>query len=136
MNEIEKLYENVGVKPVKQGYCDHYCYCPYPDIRCGDDCPYWKYEDEAKYPPFTAEEQLSLIKWLGYRRHTDIDIYNIKGCTIYDISSDYDCIIDEHKFMFDSNTFEGALAGLINQMWYSLTPEEKKQIRDILKGLE
>lgn len=89
--------------------------------------------DSKLYPPLTAEKQIELIKWLGSRRHVDIDIHNIKGHTIYDISNDYDCITDEYKFMFDSNTFEDALAGLINQVWYYLTEEEKQQVKEILE---
>ena len=50
MNEVEKMYENCNIKPKQNGYCDWDCDCPYPDIinnGCGDECPYWKYEDEA-----------------------------------------------------------------------------------------
>lgn len=74
MNEVEKMYENCNIKPKQEGYCDWDSDCPYPDIihnECGDECPYWKYEDEVKYPPFTAEKQLELIKLLqrknGYK---------------------------------------------------------------------
>ena len=126
MSEIEKMYRTAKVVP-----SHHYCNdCQYDmSAECPIRCP----DNVAVYPPFTAEKQIELIKWLGHRRHIDIDIYNIKGCTIYDISNDYDCIIDEHKFMFDSNTFEDALAGLINQVWYSLTLEEKQQVKGILE---
>ena len=68
MNEVEKMYENCNIKPKQEGYCDWDSDCPYPDIinsGCGDECSYWKYEDEAKYPPFTAEKQLELIKLLA-----------------------------------------------------------------------
>ena len=43
------------------------------------------------------------------------------------------CITDEYRFMFDSNNFEDALAGLVNQVWHSLTEEERKQIKEILQ---
>lgn len=130
MNEIEKMYKNANIKAKE--YCDRdsdACMSCCPEWENRQDC--WKYK--SVIPPFTAEKQIELIKWLGYRRHIDIDIYNIKGCTIYDISNDYDCIMNEHKFMFDSNTFEDALAGLINQVWYSLTEEEKQQVKGILE---
>ena len=153
MSEVEKMYENAGIEPTYTDEChmadsyysmakdlnergilfDDYMKqeCPYKNEVCYETCPY-AYNKEF-YPPFTAEKQLELIKWLGHRRHIDINIYNIKGCTIYDISNDYDCILNEHKFMFDSNTFEDALAGLINQVWYSLTEEEKQQVKGILE---
>lgn len=145
MNEIEKLYKKAGLSNMwVEEYDDkqfwHGCYIEM--IQSMMKLNNWDRktatsvahkECRKALPPFTAEKQIELIKWLGHRRHIDIGIYNIKGCTIYDISNDYDCIMDEHKFMFDSNTFEDALAGLMNQMWHSLTEEEKEQIKGILK---
>ena len=149
MSEIEKMYENAGctnmwVQRYNDGYYEHeHHYNSYKEMinrmmKIND----WtlteaqetaKKECSKELPPFTAEKQIKLIKWLGCRRHIDINIYNIKGCTVYDISNDYDCITDEHKFMFDSSTFENALAGLINQVYYSLTEEEKQQVKGILE---
>ena len=53
MNEIEKLYENAGVKPI--------------DIaEYGSTYIPKKIEINGKpYPPFTAEKQLELIKFLS-----------------------------------------------------------------------
>lgn len=148
-NEIKKLYKNVGLDNLWVERYDsvggeieiwHSSYKVM--IKSMMEKNNWtlkeaqnvaKKECHKEYLPFTAEKQIELIKWLGHRRHLDIDIHNIKGCTIYDISNDYDCIVGEHKFMFDSNTFEDALAGLINQVYYSLTSEEKQQIKEILK---
>ena len=130
MTEVEKLYELAGVKPKE--CCDRdsdLCMSCCPEWNNRKSC--WKYKSIA--PPFTAEKQIELIKWLGLRRHLDIDIYNIKGCTIYEFSNDYDCITDEYRFMFDSSNFEYALAGLINNLWQDLTSVEKEQIREILK---
>ena len=149
-NEIKKLYKNVGLDNLwverytdGNGFEHENWYPSYKVmIKSMMEKNDWtlkeaqnvaKKECHKELLPFTAEKQLELIKWLGHRRRLDISIHNIKGCTIYDISNDYDCIVDEHKFMFDSNTFEDALAGLINQVWHSLTPEEKQQIKEILK---
>lgn len=132
--ETDKLYENAGFQKKRKCEWDKdKDACFHSGFITCDECTA---KIERTYPSFTAEKQLELIKWLGHRRHIDIDIYNIKGCTIYDISNDYDWITDEHKFMFDSNTFEDALAGLINQMWHSLTEEERQQIKEILECKE
>ena len=53
MNEVEKMYENARVESVG--------FNPY------------KLEDE--YPPFTAEKQLELIKWLAIRFNSDYMSY-------------------------------------------------------------
>lgn len=132
MSEVEKMYENANIKPEKIGYCDWDCDCPYPDIiendNCGDECPYWKYEDEATYPPFTAEKQIELIKWLcqkTYRNYIHIryerDINNWKiECNMVGIR--------------EFGSFDECFAGLINNLWQDLTEQEKTQIRSILNG--
>ena len=124
MNEITKLYENAGVNPIKQGYCDWDCDCPYPDISCGDDCSYWKYEDETKYPPFTAEKQIELIKWL---------INEVDYITMWHFNNSkkpYDFDLGSRNS--GGETFEDALTQMINNLWQDLTEEERKQIKEIL----
>lgn len=60
--ELEQEFFKVfGIEPKKQGYCDWQSDCPYSDIKCGDDCPYWKYENELKYPEITDRILLKLI---------------------------------------------------------------------------
>lgn len=56
MNEIEKLYENAGIK---KEYCSTY----EANKQCEGivDCSECA---SAEYPPFTAEKQIELIKWL------------------------------------------------------------------------
>lgn len=75
------------------------------------------------YPEFTAEKQLELIKWLIINRgfKPDYDEKEWGFCTYY-IGGYY------------RDTFEEALANLLNELWQDLTDVEKKQIRDILKG--
>ena len=120
MNEVEKMYRNCNIKPKQKGYCGWDSNCPYPHHKCNDECPYWKHEDIAKYPPFTAEKQLELIKKLG---NINIDIDN--GCYM---SSEI-LEVEAH-----CDTFEETLAEFVNNLWQDLSEEEKRQITDILKG--
>ena len=45
MDEIEKMYENVGIQKIELDYPDNF---------------------EPFYPEFTAEKQLELIKWIAH----------------------------------------------------------------------
>lgn len=105
MNEVTKLYKNAGVscKP-------NYVYNKVP-ILSG-----------LEYPPFTAEKQIELIKWLAKTRPIHItfliDKWVIEGMVRY--GKRYD-------------TFEDALSGYINQIWQDLTDAEEAQIKNILE---
>ena len=77
------------------------------------------------YPPFTAEKQLELIKWLA-----DTDNYIKEICRMIDTRKYFIETICENISM--ANNFEEALAGLINKLWQDLTDEERKQIKEIL----
>ena len=122
MNEVEKMYENCNIKPKQKGYCDWDSNCPYPHHKCNDECPYWEYEDIAKYPPFTAEKQLELMKWLALR-----DDFGMMAWQ----NDEYH--IEHDKYNADENSLEGCLARLINNLWQDLTEEERKQIKEILE---
>ena len=124
MNEVEKMYENCNIKPKQKGYCDWDSNCPYPHHKCDDECPYWKYEDEAKYPPFTAEKQIELIKWL-------IQKYKIMLIE-YKLNLFYIHIRDIYTGKFHIELDE-TIAGLINNLWQDLTDAEKVQIKNILE---
>jgi len=132
MNEVEEMYENCNIKPKQEGYCDCDSDCPYPDIihnGCGDECSYWKYEDEAKYPPFTPEKQLELIKWL-MNNPKDFFSWTIQqqGKDIkYAFYVGYE--YGGSRFL----EFTEALAGILNDLWQDLTEEEQQQITDILR---
>lgn len=109
MSEIEKMYENTGIKP------DHYrcegCEYDYEDI-CPDDCP----DNQAIYPPFTAEKQLKILCFIVNNKHR---------VTFHD-----------QVFGGDKLTLEKIqedLAWAINRIWQDLTPEEKQQVKGILK---
>lgn len=129
MNEVEKMYENCNIKPKQKGYCDWDSNCPYPHHKCNDECPYWKYEDEAKYPPFTAEKQLELIKWLSKGKN-GFGVFN-------DGTEGLSCHCDFNWEWFNKDfyaeDFDNALSGLINTLWQDLTEEERKQIKEILE---
>ena len=99
MSEIEKLYELAGVE-----YYDRYFSClKDEDLTCQDNCEICDNAKEVKcYPPFTAEKQIKLIKWLI-------------------------CTAEE------ASTFEETLSKQVNDLWQSLTEEEKQQVREILE---
>ena len=120
MNEVEKMYENANVE--KQGACPYNCTTvPY------HNCEVCKYKDDIHwfYPPFTAEKQLELIKWLS---KFDLRIEQ----------PDYaknNYFIETHIRVFSKfmPIFEEALAGIINTLWESILEEERKQIKEILE---
>lgn len=104
MTEVEKMYKSAGVDYEerynncilnKEGECKLKCNC--------DICKYS--EEKYIYPPFTAEKQLELIKWIACNK--------INECKNID--------------------FGEALAELINSFWQSLTEEDKQQIKEILE---
>lgn len=77
-----------------------------------------------KYPPFTAEKQIELIKWLAK-----------KDC-MYRLTYERDflwCSQLEWQSSFCYESFEESLANLINTIWQDLTEEEKQQIKEILE---
>ena len=127
MNEVEKMYENCNIKPKQEGYCGWDSNCPYPHHKCNDECPYWKYKDIAEYPPFTAEKQIELIKWLCINTYRNYLLFR------YNFTNNYwqvECnMIDSNKELVFSN----ALASIINNLWQDLTKDEQEQIREILK---
>lgn len=116
MSEIEKLMQNAGVekewKPL-----------PYGDI-------------EEYYPEFTAEKQLSLIKWLG-KLAGKLEIksnYNDTQYLLYFYLNrkTRDEVLPNISTGRSEN-FEESLAGLINNLWQDLSDTEKAEIRRILE---
>lgn len=114
-NEIIKLYENAEVEKDCKLY-GNYSMCPYKIREC-TDCEYFI------YPPFTAEKQIELIKWLARKGLIQIN-YSSHQCYQFNsfrFGGDYKVHIEE------------ALASLINNLWQDLTEQEKEQIKEILK---
>lgn len=126
MSEIEKMYENAGIE--KECNCTNY------DSRCFQDCT--KCE---KYPPFTAEKQLELIKLLArkdYGNYAESLLISIRDDYNYlsvGITTDFGSECFYEDFTFDNKQFDEAIAGLINKLWQDLTDKEKEQIKEILK---
>lgn len=129
MNEVEKMYENCNIKPKQKGYCDWDSNCPYPHHKCDDECPYWKYEDEAKYPLFTAEKQISLIHLLSINRIVTIFYENQQ---IY-ISVCPNNPHDDRQICECGASWVEVLARVINSYWLLFSEEERTQIKEILE---
>lgn len=128
MSEIEKLYENAGVKKAPD-----FDNC-YPDVVKCRHCEHYKVIDEFTgrclnevYPEFTAEKQLELIKWLAITRAILIKQNRIFVGFETGNPKDLKCAED-----LDLN-FEETLAGLINSLWQNLREQEKLQIKRILE---
>lgn len=120
MSEIEKMYENAGIKPFKS--CE---FCTQKSVDCLKEnisnitCGL----SSDEYPPFTAEKQIELIKWLIRYDAIYINYNNNK----YNFNTLY--YYGEYK-----KDFEEALASVINnELWQDLTEEEKQQIKEILE---
>lgn len=116
MTEISKMYENAGF-PKKQ--CKDYS-C----IVCE------QYNDCKKYPPFTAEKKIELIKWLGENE----DGFGFFNEGILGLSCQCDFYWEWFNKTFYAKDFDNALAGLINKLWQDLTDQEKEEIRNILNA--
>lgn len=107
MDEVEKMYKNAGIKKVRQ-----------TNIVLGD---YPIAVGIENYPPFTAEKQLELIKWL---------VANGDVCRI-------DATVKKwlkNKIGYSKCfAIEEAIAELINDLWQDLTEGERHQIKEILE---
>lgn len=114
MNEIEKMYENCGIKPELHKFPG----------RDWDDEGLASWYEEKFYPPFTAEKQLAILQLLTQRRDLTISHFT-KGTFIH-----FD---GQEPLEMTGKDFTETFARLINVYWQSLTEEEKEQIRGILK---
>jgi hypothetical protein len=143
-NNIEKLYENTGIEKKYCGWLDmgdldtqyEYVMCDtleeYKETAEFSRTSYSSDNEnymtpEIKYPPFTAEKQLELIKWLcintyrhyiHFRFERDIDNWKMESNMVG---------------IIEYASFEECLAGLINSLWQDLTPDQKQEIKEILK---
>ena len=124
MSEIEKMYENANIKAKE--YCDRdsdACMICCPEWENRQNC--WKYK--SAIPPFTAEKQIEIIKFL-ISKHARFDMFkNYEQKDLYMVH--YECRYFPKQYL----PFGEALAESINYLWQSLTEKEKRQITDILK---
>ncbi|MBO5928379.1 MAG: hypothetical protein J6Q32_05980 [Clostridia bacterium] len=126
MSEITKLYEKAGIK--QERMCEWTCK---GSKYCSTSCEHYE-STQLYYPPFTAEKQLELIKWLCTEDDDFISIIAIDYGR-WKINYNFeDLKSEEVKGRSDLN-FENALANLINNLWQSLTEEEKQQVKGILE---
>lgn len=121
MSEVEKMYENAGIKP---------------EYIEGENLMEYSY-GTLKYPPFTAEKQIELIKWLELNDNFDFlemfykpiqDLWCFRLYWLTELAGE-----DAELCLGYKKTFEEALAMLVNNLWQSLTEEEKQQVKEILK---
>lgn len=106
MSEITKLYENAGVELVAD------VKFPTKDVNYN-----------VGYPPFTAEKQLELIRWLG-----ELQIDTRKG--YWHLAK----FGRTTKTIYANNGNSGeALSEIVNKLWQSLTDTERTQIKEILE---
>lgn len=122
MNEIEKLYELVGIKPLgTTDLREMKILVNGKVIVEGKDLPNNYYKD---YPPFTAEKQLELIKWLGK--------YDYFEAYYRPIQKDW--ILGNKTADSSHYDFTLGLASWISDIWQDLTETEQEEVRKILKG--
>ena len=138
VSEIEKMYENAGIKPTKNWQsclnCKLKTETRYDDwgseyLTCNrlerpEKCP----DAKEYYPLFTAEKQLELLK-ICFDKYERLE--KVRGlkerCIIYHhFEKDYTEFVN-------CETWEETIAGLINNLWQSLASEEKQQVKGILE---
>lgn len=117
MTEVDKLYSLAGIE--KEIECnDPFDICS-KDWECSS-CPYSK----VYSPPFTAEKQIRLIKWM-------LDKY-IEVKFVHNLDKVY--FIDTfNNVSYVSKNFEEAIASFICNLWQDLTSAEQNEVREILK---
>ena len=122
MIEIEKMYENAGIE--KLSVCEYTCMNA---TNCNVNCVHYN-DKTTYYPPFTAEKQLKLIKWLSTKElkiRTNKQPYAVYiGVLGDDNTCFYGC---------EGLYFEQTLAELVNVHWQDLRDYEKVRLREILK---
>ena len=121
MTEIEKMFENANIKQDRM--CEWTCK---DSETCNLNCKHYG-SMQLYYPPFTAEKQLELIKWLSTKElkiRTNKQPYAIY---IGILGNDNTCF-----FGCEGLYFEQTLAEVINNLWQDLTDQEKEEIRNIL----
>lgn len=115
MSEIEKMYENAGIKTCKrrQGFTLKDC----TDRDC-KECGYYD------MPLFTAKKQLRIMELL-VKKGMLLFTFSTKGN--YKVSG----FCRGSNYCSDINE---AFANYINNIWQSLTEEERNSIKEILNG--
>jgi hypothetical protein len=137
MSEITKLYENAGIKKeVIKGCYDYYSKLGidiWKENDCaGKNCDTCKKDKSIKrYPPFTAEKQIELIKFITTLGVCEIENWNDKG---FHFAIKRERIYPTMFLSLSNINLQETLADAINNLWQDLTEEEKQQIKEILNG--
>jgi hypothetical protein len=128
MSEITKLYENAGIeKEVIKGCYEYYSENGGIDIYTVNDCKNkdcntCKADKSIKeYPPFTAEKQLEITKFL------------LKKAVYYDVKDNKYWFYYEECESAGYKPFDEAIAHFINKLWTDMSEAEKQQVKGILE---
>ena len=130
MSEIEKMYMRCKIK--KQQTCSHSDTCYNGSLDECEGC------NAYQYPPFTAEKQIELIKWLG-KLDGKLEItctYNKEKFIFYFYFNRKTDKNPDPKYPYSNflnEDIEILIASLINSLWQDLTEEEKQQVKGILE---
>ena len=146
MSEITKLYEKAGIKLKYSGWLDmgdldtQMTYIQCDTKEEWDECVFmsrssYSSDDEnydkpkMEYPPFTTEKQLGLIKYFSNNYNISINKDNNIFKLLF-INKD-----GIHNFYTSGVDFAKQLALFVISRYENqiLTPEEKQQIKEILK---
>lgn len=122
-DNIQKLYEIAGIKE-KRGV-------EFTIDATSEELKFNEHYVCYGYPPFTAEKQLELIKWLA-SSHKGILISDM-GEGEFNISTGfYYCA--KHTMNFKNNKDLGiVIATFINDIWQDLSYDQKQEIKRILQ---
>ena len=123
MSEITKLYENAGI--LKE--CLSPCYIN-KTWRKTHDCP--NCDNRENYPPFTAEKQIELIKFITSLGVCEIENWDDKG---FHFAIKRERIYPTTFLSLSNINFEETIADIVNNLWQDLTAEEKQQVKRILE---
>jgi len=129
MNEIEKMYKNAGI--TRKRKCEFYEECPLLFGHPCDNCDIELTKFNSSYPPFSAEKQLELIKWLAKKKfvaYNNLGGWHVGTAQTYSEKLGIVCKYSATNI----DLFEEALASLVNKLWQNLSLEEKQQVKEIL----
>lgn len=118
-DNIQKLYEVAGVEE-KRGV-------ELTADPISEEPKFNEHYVSYGYPPFTAEKQIEIIKFL-ISKHARFDMFkNYEQKDLYMVY--YECRYFPKQYL----PFGEALAESINYLWQDLTEEQKQEIKRILQ---
>ena len=146
MSEIEKMYKNAGctnmwVQRYNDGYYEHeHHYNSYKEMISrmmkANDWTLTETQEVAKKeckkerPPFIAEKQLELIKFITSLGVCEIENWGDKG---FHFAIKRERIYPTMFLSLSNINFEETIADIVNNLWQDLTSEEKQQVKGILE---